>query len=48
MSLEDRYHELMNNPAKRARFFKFTWIVAYSMLILGAILIVVLLVEQRF
>lgn len=48
MSLEDRYHEVVNNPQKRARFFKITWIVAYSMLILGAILIVVVLVNQKF
>lgn len=46
MSLEDKYHEMMGDPKKAARFFKITWIVAYSMLILGAIIIVVLLANQ--
>lgn len=39
MWLEDKYFEVMNNPRKRAKWFKITWIVAYSMLILGFALI---------
>jgi len=44
--LEDKYHDVMGDPKKAARFFKFTWIVAYGMLVLGAIIIVVLLANQ--
>jgi len=40
MSLEDRYLEIMNDPKKRVRAFKITWIVAYSMLVLGGIVII--------
>ena len=47
-SLEDRYFEIKNDPVKLARFFKITWIVAYSMLILGFILIIWTLVDARF
>ena len=47
-SLEDRYFEIKNDPVKLARFFKFAWIVAYSMLILGFILIIWTLVDARF
>lgn len=47
MSLEDRYHEITEDPKKAAKFFKFAWIVAYGMLILGAIIIVVLLANQH-
>ena len=47
-SLEDRYFEIKNDPVKLARFFKITWIVAYSMLILGFILIIWTLVEAKF
>ena len=45
MSLEDKYLEISNDPKKRARFFKITWIVSYSMLILGAFLIVYFLLK---
>ena len=45
-SLEDRYFEIRNDPVKLARFFKITWIVAYSMLILGFILIIWTLAEE--
>ena len=47
-SLEDRYFEIKNDPVKLARFFKFSWIVAYSMLILGFILIIWTLVDAKF
>jgi len=40
MTLEDRYLEIMNDPKKRARAFKITWLAAYSMLILGGIVII--------
>ena len=40
MSLEDRYLEIMNDPAKRARAFKIIAVVAYSMLMLGAAMII--------
>ena len=45
-SLEERYFEIKNDPVKLARFFKITWIVAYSMLILGFILIIWTLAEE--
>ena len=47
-SLEDRYFEIKNDQVQLARFFKITWIVAYSMLILGFILIIWVLVDARF
>ena len=40
MWLEDKYFEIKDDPKKRARAFKITWICAYSMLLLGAVLIV--------
>ena len=45
-SLEDRYFEIKNDPVKLARAFKFIWIVSYSMLILGFILIIWVLAEE--
>ena len=42
-SLEDRYWEIRNDPVKLARFFKITWIAAYSMLIIGFIILIWLL-----
>ena len=39
MTLEDRYFRIKNDPKKRARAFKIIIIVSYSMLILGAVLI---------
>ncbi len=47
-SLEDKYLDIKNDPKKLARAFKIIWIVAYSMLILGFILIVWVLIDQRF
>jgi len=38
-SLEERYEEMREDPKKFKRFFNFTWIVAYGMLILGFIII---------
>lgn len=40
MTIEDRYFEIKNDPKKRARLFKVTMIIGYSMLMLGAVLIV--------
>lgn len=40
MYLEDKYFEIKNDPVKAARAFKVIWIVGYSMLVLGAGLIV--------
>ena len=47
-SLEERYFEIKEDPVKLARFFKIVWIAAYSMLILGFILIIWVLVDARF
>lgn len=46
-SLEDRYDELKSDPKKLAKFFKITWIVAYSTLMLGIVLIVWILLNQK-
>ncbi len=40
MTIEDKYYEIKNDPAKVAKAFKIIAIVSYSMLILGAVLIV--------
>ena len=47
-SLEERYFEIKEDPVKLARFFKFAWIVAYSMLILGFILIIWILIDAKY
>ncbi|MBR4217131.1 MAG: hypothetical protein IKR87_05310 [Candidatus Methanomethylophilaceae archaeon] len=48
-SLEERAEEIRNDPKKLRRVFTITWIAAYSMLILGAIIIIwVLLMEKVF
>ena len=47
-SLEDRYYEIKNDPVRLARLFKVIWIVSYSMLILGFILIIWILADSRF
>ena len=46
-SIEDRYLEIKNDPKRLARAFKIIWIVAYSMLILGFILIIWVLAVQK-
>jgi hypothetical protein len=40
MWIEDKFLEIRDDPEKRARAFKYGWIIAYSMLLLGAFLIV--------
>ena len=47
-SLEDRYFEIKNDPVRLARFFKIVWITAYSMLILGFILIIWILFAAKY
>ena len=47
-SIEDISLDIRNDPQKLARAFKIIWITAYSMLILGFILIIWVLVDQRF
>ncbi len=39
MALEDRWEEIKQDPKRLARLFKIIWISAYSMLILGIIVI---------
>ncbi len=40
MWIEDKFLEVKDDPDKMARAFKVGWIIAYSMLLLGAFLIV--------
>ena len=40
MWIEDKFLEVRNDPKKRALAFKIGWIIAYSMLLLGAFLII--------
>ena len=40
MWIEDKFLEISEDPKKRARAFKVGWIIAYSMLLLGAFLII--------
>ncbi|MDR0198741.1 MAG: hypothetical protein LBI08_03260 [Methanomassiliicoccaceae archaeon] len=46
MTLEDRYHGIMNDPKKRTRAFKVIWLISYSMLLLGGLLTVYILFRQ--
>lgn len=39
-SLEDRYEEIREDPVKFRKAFNIVWLIAYGMLILGAILII--------
>ena len=47
-SLEERLEELSEDPAKKARLFKITVIVSYSMLMLGIAIILIVLFNERF
>ncbi|MBR4245347.1 MAG: hypothetical protein IKQ14_08170 [Candidatus Methanomethylophilaceae archaeon] len=47
-SLEERAEEIRNDPKKLKRVFTITWIAAYSMLILGAIIIIWVLLIDKF
>lgn len=44
-SLEERWEELKEDPVKFRRLFKTAWILAYSMLILGVIVILWFLID---
>jgi predicted nucleic acid-binding Zn ribbon protein len=43
MSLEDRYQKIMDDPKKRVRAFKAIWLISYSMLMFGAVMIIYVL-----
>lgn len=45
-SVRDRIDETMDDPKKLRRAFNIIWVIAYSMLIIGFILIVLVLVAQ--
>jgi predicted nucleic acid-binding Zn ribbon protein len=47
VTLEDRFHEIMNDPKKRVRLFKIAWIASFSMLLIGAFAIVWILWETH-
>ena len=46
-SLEERYEETVGDPRKLKRVFTIVWLVAYSMLILGFLLIVWILFQGQ-
>jgi cell division septal protein FtsQ len=48
MTIEDRYFAIKNDPKRRARAFKIIAIVAYSMLILGAVMILWAMYDRFF
>lgn len=39
-SFEERWNDIKDDPKKLKRLFTFIWVTAYSMLILGFVLIV--------
>ncbi len=43
--MEERWEELKEDPVKFRRLFKTVWILAYSMLILGVIVILWFLID---
>ncbi|AGI47028.1 hypothetical protein TALC_00013 [Thermoplasmatales archaeon BRNA1] len=47
-SLEERLEEFAEDPAKKAKLFKWTIIIAYSMLMLGIVIILAVLFNERF
>jgi hypothetical protein len=44
-SMEERLDEAVHDPRKVKRFFTLAWVVAYSMLILGFIIILWVLLQ---
>ncbi len=46
MWIEDKFLEVRDDPKKRARAFKIGWIISYSMLLLGAFIIVWVLLQR--
>ena len=46
-SLEERFEEIREDPKKFKRFFNFTWIVAYGMLVAGFVIIIWVLLQGQ-
>ena len=46
-SLEERAEEIRSDPKKLKRVFTAVWIAAYSMLILGVIIIIAVLLNEH-
>jgi len=46
-SMEERYEELIEDPKKVKKVFSLVWIVAYSMLIIGFIIILWVLLQGQ-
>lgn len=46
-SLEERWEEIKQDPVRISRVFKIFWITAYSMLILGIIIILWFLMDAH-
>lgn len=44
-SIEERLQEIRDDPVKLKRLFTFIWVAAYSMLILGAFIIIWVLIQ---
>lgn len=44
-SIEERLAEIREDPVKLKRVFTLIWVAAYSMLILGALIIIVVLIQ---
>ncbi len=45
-SLEERYEDVIEDPKKIKKAFNIIWIIAYSMLILGFILILWVFLQE--
>ena len=45
-SLEQRMEEIREDPVKKKRLFILIWVAAYSMLVLGGLIIVWVLVQE--
>lgn len=46
-SMEERFEDLTEDPEKFKKLFTVTWLVAYSMLVLGGIIIIWVLLQGR-
>lgn len=46
-SIEERLEEIKEDPVKLKRVFTVIWVAAYSMLILGAFIIIAVLIQDR-
>ncbi len=47
-SIEERLEDIREDPQKLKRVFTAAWVVAYSMLILGAFIILAVIFTERF